>query len=465
MENEIKYLYLDDIIPNRFQPREKFDEQALKELAVSISEHGVIQPIVVRQIGEKYEIIAGERRYKASTMAGLTQIPAIVRNLDDKESSKVALIENLQRKDLTPIEEARTYQKILELDSLTQEELARTMGKVQSSVSNKLRLLSLTDEAQDALINEKISERHARALLNITDPQKQREMVNRIIEKRITVREWEEEIKKMNETQSAGTEGSAAEQKVLENTTTKDVALVEPNIVENTDNSNAGIIPNQDIIPNIMPMDVMPTASIPTTPSAMPNPTPTVEKPQVENDEIITVEKDNEVETPKVTEEKPSFNSENLFSNLDLPPELPTPSNNSEFDVIGGSGMLAGMTPNETVVPQDKEPQVPETGNNLFGISSINGTASNTDQLPQIDNSGNSDIQNDNNQNITVPGLDSQNVVVQPNANGNNSVKDIPTIVSEFNDIVNNVKSSGKRVEMEEFDFDDFYQLVIRIDK
>ena len=143
-ENEVVYLYLDDIIPNRFQPRQVFDEKALKELAVSIKEHGVIQPIIVRNIGNKYEIIAGERRYKASALAGLTKIPAIVRNLDDKESSKVALLENLQRKNLNPIEEARTYQKILELDQMTQEELAKTMGKSQSAVANKLRLLSLT---------------------------------------------------------------------------------------------------------------------------------------------------------------------------------------------------------------------------------------------------------------------------------------------------------------------------------
>ena len=128
-ENEVVYLHLDDIIPNRFQPRQVFDEKALKELAVSIKEHGVIQPIIVRNIGNKYEIIAGERRYKASAMAGLTTIPAIVRNLDDKESSKVALLENLQRKNLNPIEEAKTYQKILELDQMTQEELAKTMGK------------------------------------------------------------------------------------------------------------------------------------------------------------------------------------------------------------------------------------------------------------------------------------------------------------------------------------------------
>ena len=163
--SEVVYLYLDDIIPNRFQPREVFDDQALKELAVSIKEHGVIQPIIVRKVENKYEIIAGERRYKASTMAGLTKIPAIVKNLDDKESSKVALIENLQRKDLTPIEEARTYQKILELDDMTQEQLAATMGKTQSSVSNKLRLLELPEEIQEALLKEKISERHARSLL------------------------------------------------------------------------------------------------------------------------------------------------------------------------------------------------------------------------------------------------------------------------------------------------------------
>ena len=149
MDKEVVELYLDDIIPNRFQPREVFNEEALKELAESIKAHGVIQPIIVRKLGDKYEIIAGERRYKASVLAGLTKIPAIIRNLDDKEASKVALLENLQRKDLTPIEEARTYQKILELDSITQEELGRTMGKSQGAIANKMRLLSLPDEVQE----------------------------------------------------------------------------------------------------------------------------------------------------------------------------------------------------------------------------------------------------------------------------------------------------------------------------
>lgn len=197
MDREVVDLYLDDIIPNRFQPREIFNEQALRELADSIRAHGVIQPIIVRKIGDKYEIIAGERRYKASAMAGLTKIPAIIRNLDDKETSKVALLENLQRKDLTPIEEARTYQKILELDSMTQEELGRTMGKSQAAIANKMRLLSLPDEVQEALLHDQISERHARSLLNLDSREDQINMLHAIIEKRMTVRELDNEIRKL----------------------------------------------------------------------------------------------------------------------------------------------------------------------------------------------------------------------------------------------------------------------------
>ena len=197
MDKEVIELYLDDIIPNRFQPREVFNEEALEELAQSIKEHGVFQPIIVRKIGEKYEIIAGERRYKASVLAGKTTIPAIVRNLNDKEASKIALIENLQRKDLTPIEEARTYEKILELDQMTQEELGKTMGKSQATIANKMRLLTLPDEIQDALLHEKISERHARSLLNLDTEKEQIDMLNKIINDRLTVRELDSEIKKM----------------------------------------------------------------------------------------------------------------------------------------------------------------------------------------------------------------------------------------------------------------------------
>ena len=194
---EILQLNLDDIIPNRFQPREVFDEQELKELALSIKEHGVIQPIIVRSVNGKYEIIAGERRYKASALAGKTTITAIINNLDDKEASKVALLENLQRKNLNPIEEARTFQKILELDEMTQEELAKTMGKSQSAVANKLRLLQLPDPIQDAILKKQIPEHHARLLLKVEDPKKQKELFKQIVTEKLSVKEVDRRIKEM----------------------------------------------------------------------------------------------------------------------------------------------------------------------------------------------------------------------------------------------------------------------------
>ena len=161
MEKEIIEVSLTDIIPNRFQPRLSFDEDALNELAKSIRQHGIIQPLVLRKIGDKYEIIAGERRYKASYIAGLTKVPAIIIDLNDNESAEVAIVENIQRKNLSPIEEAKSYKKLLDRGYLTQDELASRMGKTQGSISNKLRLLNLSHDVQDALLNNQISERHA----------------------------------------------------------------------------------------------------------------------------------------------------------------------------------------------------------------------------------------------------------------------------------------------------------------
>ena len=200
-DNKIVYLRIDDILPNRFQPREVFDETGLEELADSIKEHGVIQPIIVRQMGNKYELIAGERRTKASALAGLTTIPAIVKNMDDKESAKVSLLENLQRRNLSPIEEARTYKRIIELDNMTQEDLAKTMGKSQPMVANKLRLLALPEEVQDALMKNQISERHARSLLSVKDKKTQLMLLDRIKNERLTVRELDAEIKNLGKQQ------------------------------------------------------------------------------------------------------------------------------------------------------------------------------------------------------------------------------------------------------------------------
>lgn len=200
LESEVLQVNLDDIIPNRFQPRIAFDETGLKELADSIKEHGIIQPLVLRKLGNKYEIIAGERRYKAATIAGLVTVPAIISNIDDNKSAEVALVENIQRRDLTPIEEAKSYKSLLDKGYLTQEQLAKKMGISQPAIANKLRLLNLDEEIQQALLTEKISERHARSLLQVTDKTKQKELLNRIINERLTVRDLDQEIKKILET-------------------------------------------------------------------------------------------------------------------------------------------------------------------------------------------------------------------------------------------------------------------------
>lgn len=190
-------LPIDDILPNRYQPRIKFDDTAIFELSESIKNHGVFQPIIVRPIGDKYEIIAGERRYKASVLANKKTIPAIIMNLNDKDTIEIALIENVQRANLTPIEEAISYRKILDMGYIKQEDLARKLGKTQSTIANKLRLLNLDEDVQEALLENKISERHARSLLRIKNINDQKIMLKRIINERLTVRKTDEEIDKM----------------------------------------------------------------------------------------------------------------------------------------------------------------------------------------------------------------------------------------------------------------------------
>ena len=198
LDQTVMQVHIEDIIPNRFQPRLNFDEQALQELAESIKEHGIIQPLVLRKLGDKYEIIAGERRYKAATMAGLSTVPAVIANVDDNSAAEVAIVENVQRKNLTAIEEARSYKNLLDKGYLTQEGLAKKMGLSQPAIANKLRLLNLDDEVQQALLDEKISERHARTLLTIPDKETQKEWLHRIINERLTVRQLDTELKKSN---------------------------------------------------------------------------------------------------------------------------------------------------------------------------------------------------------------------------------------------------------------------------
>ena len=188
---------INDILPNRNQPRIVLNEEDDLGLTDSIKEYGVLQPILVRSIGDKYEIIAGERRYRASVLAGKDTIPAIIISMNDKESAEVALIENVQRKELSPIEEALSYKSILDKGYMTQEQLAEKIGKSQPTIANKIRLLNLSDDVQDALLENQISERHARSLLKLKNKEDQNKMLDRIIEERLTVRKLDDEIDKM----------------------------------------------------------------------------------------------------------------------------------------------------------------------------------------------------------------------------------------------------------------------------
>ena len=197
---EIKKISISDIVPNRYQPRTFFNEDKIAELAQTIHTHGIIQPIVVREYEKgKFELIAGERRFRAMQKLGWDTAPAIIKDFNDTETASVALIENLQREELTPIEEAVAYSKLLELHQLTQEALAQRLGVGQSTVANKLRLLKLPQEVQDALLAKKITERHARSLIPLKNPEKQVRLLEEIIEKSLNVKQTEERVAKLLE--------------------------------------------------------------------------------------------------------------------------------------------------------------------------------------------------------------------------------------------------------------------------
>src|SRR5690625_2811259 len=199
-QDDIIPLKVEHIVPNAYQPRTQFDEEKIKELAQTLQTHGIIQPIIVRRKDEElYEVIAGERRLRAAKFLEWETISAIIRDLSDTETASIALIENIQREELSVIEEANAYEKLLEMHSLTQEALAQRLGKSQSTVANRIRLLTLPEVIQEGLIDKKITERHARALMKIKDAETQVEFFEKIVEKQLTVREAELEIKQLLE--------------------------------------------------------------------------------------------------------------------------------------------------------------------------------------------------------------------------------------------------------------------------
>jgi len=185
------------IVPNPHQPRTNFDELKLKELSASIKEHGIIQPLTVSQNGNQYEIIAGERRFQAAKMAGLKQVPVVIREATEQQKLELAIIENIQRHDLNPVEEARSYKKLMDEFDLDQEKVALKLGKSRSTVANKMRLLNLPVEIQKGIIEEKITEGHAKAILAIENPEKQRALYEMILKNNMTVRQVETKAKEV----------------------------------------------------------------------------------------------------------------------------------------------------------------------------------------------------------------------------------------------------------------------------
>lgn len=421
LDKEIFDIYLKDIMPNRFQPREVFDETALKELSDSIKEHGVIQPILVRKVGDKYELIAGERRFRASELAGKETIPAIVTVMDDKEAAKVALIENLQRKDLSPIEEAKTYQTILRLDNMTQEELAKNLGKSQSAIANKLRLLNLDDKVQTALLNGEISERHARSLLNLPDKEKQQQMVDKIIQNRMTVRQLDEEISMI---------------------TGRNV------ITENSDDAGDFVAPGQfeQPITNMNTINPSINANINLNTDqneSIIKETPIKEEPIKPSIESIIPINDN-IEIPSLNDTKPSLENENIFSNE---------QNNEISNNI--SSIEEVKTPNQSAP------------SNIFASLRV---ANNNEQVPNIESELNENnrivFKQEPSQSIeNINGIPLNNSTIGNPYDDYKNAYDLRFAINNFRQAVQNTEKFGFKVQMKEQDLGSTYEIVINIDK
>ena len=191
-------LKITEVEPNRNQPRKNFDEDLLQELADSIKQYGIIQPLIVQKRDDYYEIIAGERRWRAAKLAGIKEVPVIIKDYTDKEIMEIALIENIQREDLNPIEEAMAYKNLIDEYNLKQDEVAQWVSKSRATVTNAMRLLKLTEEVQRMLTEDMISSGHARALLAVENQEMQIELANKIFDEKLSVRETEKLVKQLN---------------------------------------------------------------------------------------------------------------------------------------------------------------------------------------------------------------------------------------------------------------------------
>ena len=440
---EIVQVRVDEIVPNRFQPRLTFNEEEIKDLSESIKMHGVIQPLVLRRLGDKYEIIAGERRYKAATMAGLQTVPAIIVVMDDKESAEVALVENLQRKDLTAIEEAQSYKKILDMGYLTQEELATRMGVSQPNISNKLRLLNLAIPVKEALLANKISERHARSLLNITDSNTQISMLNRIINERLTVRQTDDEINKL-----LGRSSSSFEKPL-------DIDINE--LKESS----------QNIIAEHKPSDL--DLLLKSQDDINKEPSPSVVEEPTSFEEPNKLPEDNIFENPKTSfdnfNQVPEEKLESLDNNVEGVSEMPiNPFMSDTFTNIDE------QMPNDISTKEEEKPD--ESASPIFNdVPNVESTPS-FDPMPSFENPASSPVENAPLESASPEIMDfgvenkveESNIFDAPSFESTPS-KNITTAISSARDAIRNLSNQGFKVDSEEFDFEDMYEIVIKIKK
>ena len=418
LEKEVFEININDIMPNRFQPREIFDEQALNELSLSIKEHGVIQPIIVRKIGDKYEIIAGERRFRASQLAGKQTIPALIRDIDDKEAAKIALLENLQRSDLTPIEEAKTYQTILKLDNITQEELAANLGKSQSTVANKLRLLNLAEEVQTALLNKQISERHARSLLNVPNLEEQKKLLNQVIINRLTVRQLDEEIMSLT--------GKKPVEEPKE-----EIKQPEVSLTTNLENKET------DSLQQVTPVTI-PTPNEQTVSTMKPNqPTPAEEVQQAPKNIFDMLREQSLQPENKISPEEPQ--------------PIPVPSNPTISNENVNQQAPISIPVINTITPENtKQPTTPVV--NTVGIQNEQVSS-----IPEINKQ----------ETANSPQPISENIETQPKQEETNynQVYDLRFAINNVRQAVQNTEKFGFNIDVQEFDLDNVYQIIIKIDK
>lgn len=461
-ENQILDIFIEEIIPNRFQPRISFDEQKINELASSIKIHGIIQPLVLRKIGDKYEIIAGERRFKAATIAGLTKVPAIVVTMDDNQSAEVALVENLQRKDLTSIEEAKSYKKLLDRGYLSQEQLANKMGVSQSSIANKLRLLNLDETVQQALLEERISERHARSLLSLENFDQQKEFLDKIQKERLTVRQLDEEIKKIQN-------GNSIEKMEMFEDPEK-IEKFSPNpAVIDTENIN---LEQKSSTENIFDLS------------------------QLTNiDEILSDESKEEVLVEPVVESSPETNVNNQPI-IDSVFDIGQPIQENIENIINSSvvsGPVSDLTAQESVSTMENiENILPEVQNhNFFNNDEELKPTEQTQTIEQVqiptfeELSVVPNLEIPNNTEVVVepekvtieeaieqlkPEIENPQALYSPSENIQTfelmiDKNDFRTIEDAFANLKSEIIKSGLKIDMDTYNFDQYYQLIIKIYK